>query len=60
MCEKENKFRQLYFDTDMVIRQETKVVTRSMLPEEVEAYENMVEDSNQLSIFDYMEENLSK
>lgn len=54
MCEKENNCRQLYFDIDMEIRQETRVVTRRMYPDEVEEYENMIEDSNQLSIFDFI------
>ena len=54
MCEKENNCRQLYFDIDMEIHQETRVVTRTMYPDEVEEYENMIEDSNQLSIFDFI------
>ena len=53
-CEKENNCRQLYFDIDMEIHQETRVVTRTMYPDEVEEYENMIEDSNQLSIFDFI------
>lgn len=52
----ENRYRQLYFDESMEIRQEVRVVSREMLPEEVKEYESMVEDSDQLSIFDFLQD----
>ena len=55
MFENENpKYRQMYFDEDGIIRQETYVFHRQMTPEEQEDYENLVADSNQMTIFDFI------
>jgi len=55
MFENENpKYRQLYFDMDGEIRQETYVFHREMTPEEQKNYENLVADSNQMTIFDFI------
>ncbi|MDY2591025.1 MAG: hypothetical protein SOW32_12715 [Agathobacter sp.] len=48
------KYRQLYFNSEMQIYQETQVVSREMNQDEIEEYENIVEDSNQMTIFDFM------
>ena len=45
------KYRQMYFDMDGVIRQETYVFHREMTAQEQENYENLVADSNQMTIF---------
>ncbi len=47
-------YRQLYFDMDGVIRQETYVYQREMTSDEQEVYENLVSDSNQMTIFDFI------
>ena len=55
MLENDNdKYRQMYFDMDGIIRQETYVFHREMTVEEQESYENLVADSNQMTIFDYI------
>lgn len=54
MDDKDTKYRQLYFNMDMEIYQETQVVSREMTQEEIDEYENIVEDANQLSIFDFI------
>ena len=55
MLENDNlKYRQMYFDFDGVIKQETYVYHREMTPEEQENYENLVADSNQMTIFDFL------
>ena len=55
MFENDNlKYRQMYFDFDGAIRQETYVYHREMTPEEQENYENLVADSNQMTIFDIL------
>lgn len=48
------KYRQMYFDMEGTIRQETYVINRQMTEAEQEQYENLVADSNQMTIFDYM------
>ena len=48
------KYRQMYFDFDGVIRQETYVYHREMTAEEQQTYENLVADSNQMTIFDFI------
>ena len=48
------KYRQLYFNSEMQIYQETQVVSREMNQDEIEEYENIVEDSNQMTKFDFM------
>ena len=55
MLENDNlKYRQMYFDFDGAIKQETYVYHREMTPEEQENYENLVADSNQMTIFDFL------
>ena len=55
MLENDNlKYRQMYFDMDGVIKQETYVFQREMTAEEQETYENLVADSNQMTIFDFI------
>lgn len=54
--EDNTKYRQLYFNSDMEIYQETQVVSRVMSQEEIEEYESIVEDSNQMNIFDFISE----
>ena len=55
MLENDNdKYRQMYFDIDRISRQETYVFHREMTVEEQESYENLVADSNQMTIFDYI------
>ncbi|MCR5415402.1 MAG: hypothetical protein K6E79_01240 [Pseudobutyrivibrio sp.] len=51
-----NRYRQMYFDFDGCIKQETYVFHREMTPEEQEHYNNLVADSNQMTIFDFIEE----
>lgn len=48
------KYRQLYFNNDMQIYQETQVASREMNQQEIEEYESIVEDSDQMSIFDFL------
>ncbi|MCR5581447.1 MAG: hypothetical protein K6F66_07640 [Pseudobutyrivibrio sp.] len=50
----DSKYRQMYFDMDGIIRQETYVYHREMTAEEQETYDNLVADSNQMTIFDFM------
>ncbi len=54
--EDNNMYRQMYFDMDGNIRQETYVFRRQMTPEEQENYERIVADSNQMTIFDFIEQ----
>ena len=54
MDDNSTKYRQLYFNSEMHIYQETQVVSREMNQDEIEEYENIVEDSNQMTIFDFM------
>lgn len=56
MDDKDTKYRQLYFNSEMQIYQETQVVSRGMSEAEIEEYESIVEDSDQLSIFDFISE----
>lgn len=57
MVEKENiKYRQMYFDMNGTIKQETYVYHREMTQAEQEKYEQLVADSNQMTIFDFLEE----
>lgn len=50
------KYRQLYFDMDGIIRPETYIYQRVMTSEEQESYDNLVADSNQMTIFDFIED----
>lgn len=50
------KYRQMYFDWDGVIRQEVVVTSREMTAEKIEEYETIVADSNQMTIFDFLED----
>jgi hypothetical protein len=55
MSDMENvNYRQLYFDFDGTIKQETYVFHREMTAEEQEHYDSLVSDSNQMTIFDYL------
>lgn len=55
MTERENiNYRQLYFDIDGTIKQETYVFHREMTAEEQEKYDSLVSDSNQMTIFDFI------
>ena len=55
MTERENiNYRQLYFDIDGTIKQETYVFHREMTAEEQEKYDSLVSDSNQMTIFDFL------
>ncbi|MBR5636565.1 MAG: hypothetical protein IKW81_06510 [Pseudobutyrivibrio sp.] len=57
MLENENvKYRQMYFDMDGTIRQETYIFHREMTAAEQEQYNTLVADSNQMTIFDYIKE----
>ncbi len=52
----DNRFyRQFFFDENMTIRQETNVYIRELSPEEIEEYEDLVEDSNQMNLFDFLD-----
>ena len=48
------KYRQLYFDFDGTIKQETYVIHREMTSEEQQHYEHLVSDSNQMTIYDFI------
>lgn len=48
------KYRQLYFNSEMQIYQETHVISREMNQNEIDEYESIVEDSNQMTIFDFL------
>ena len=50
------KYRQLYFDLDGTIRPEIYVNQRVMTSEEQESYDNLVADSNQMTIFDFIKD----
>ena len=55
MLENDNlKYRQMYFDMDGVIKQETYVYHRELTTEEQENYDNLVADSDQMTIFDFI------
>ncbi len=55
MMDRENiNYRQLYFDFDGTIKQETYVFHREMTAEEQEKYDSLVSDSNQMTIFDFI------
>ncbi|WP_155951037.1 hypothetical protein [Pseudobutyrivibrio sp. MD2005] len=55
MFENDNvDFRQLYFDLDGTIRQETYVFNRELTEEEQKQYDTLVSDANQMTIFDYI------
>lgn len=55
MIERENtKYRQLYFDIDGTIKQETYVFHREMTAEEQENYDSLVSESNQMTIYDFI------
>ncbi|CBK74889.1 hypothetical protein CIY_22110 [Butyrivibrio fibrisolvens 16/4] len=55
MTDRENiNYRQLYFDIDGTIKQETYVFHREMTAEEQEMYDSLVSDSNQMTIFDFI------
>ncbi|MCR5195664.1 MAG: hypothetical protein K6D38_05055 [Pseudobutyrivibrio sp.] len=57
MFEADNiKYRQMYFDMDGTIKQETYVFHREMTVEEQEHYDNLVADANQMSIFDFIKD----
>ena len=47
-------YRQLYFDIDGTIKQETYVYRREMTAEEQERYDSLVSDANQMTIFDFL------
>ncbi len=49
-----SNYRQLYFDIDGTIKQETYVFHREMTAEEQEHYDTLVSDSNQMTIFDFI------
>ena len=44
----------MYFDMDGVIKQETYVYHRELTPEEQVNYDNLVADSDQMTIFDFI------
>ncbi|SEA98930.1 hypothetical protein SAMN02910384_02983 [Pseudobutyrivibrio sp. ACV-2] len=48
------KYRQMYFDIDGTIKQETYVFHREMTAEEQRHYEYLVSDSNQMTIYDFI------
>ncbi len=48
-------FRQMYFDMDGRIKQETYVFHREMTPEEQDNYDSLVSDANQMTIFDFID-----
>jgi hypothetical protein len=55
MFENDNlKYRQMYFDMDGVVRQETYVYTRELTADEQEVYESLTSDANQMTIFDFI------
>ena len=55
MTDRENiNYRQLYFDIDGTIKQETYVFHREMTAEEQRHYEYLVSDSNQMTIYDFI------
>ncbi|WP_294218037.1 hypothetical protein [Pseudobutyrivibrio sp.] len=54
--DKNTSFRQMFFDMDGVIRQETYVYHRELTDEEKELYDSLVADANQMTIFDYIKE----
>ncbi len=54
--EDNNMYRQMYFDMDGNIRQETYVFHRQMTPQEREDYDRIVADANQMTIFDFIEQ----
>ena len=61
MEEQDNiKYRQMYFDLDGNIKQETYVYHRTMTPEKQDEYDKMVADSNQMSIFDFINQNINE
>lgn len=51
----EPRFRQMYFDSNGVIKQEIVVTHRKMTSEKIEEYEKIVADSNQMTIFDFLD-----
>ena len=50
----EPKYRQLYFDMDGIIRQETVINIRELTKEEAKEYEIATKDANQMTIWDYL------
>ncbi len=48
------RYRQLYFDFDGNIKQETYVFHREMTVEEQDHYDKIVADANQMTIFDFI------
>lgn len=57
MEESENiRYRQLYFDMDGTIKQETYVFHREMTEEQQAEYDRLVADANQMTIFDFLDE----
>ena len=54
--DKDISYRQLFFDMDGSIHQETYVFHRELTEEEKEQYNNLVADANQMTIFDYIKE----
>lgn len=50
------KFRQMYFDMDGNIRQETYVYHKEMTVEKQEEYERLVADADQMTIFDFLDQ----
>lgn len=54
--DKNTSYRQMFFDMDGVIRQETYVYHRELTDEEKELYDSLVADANQMTIFDYIKD----
>ena len=52
--DKNVSYRQMFFDMDGVIHQETYVYHRELTEEEKELYDSMMADANQMTIFDYI------
>ena len=52
------KFRQMYFDMEGNVRQETYVFHKEMTEEKKEEYERIVADSNQMTIYDFLKPEL--
>lgn len=55
MMDRENvNYRQMYFDFEGTIKQETYVFHREMTAEEQRQYDSLVSESNQMTIFDFI------
>ena len=57
MLEENNtSYRQMFFDMNGAIHQETYVYHRELSEEEKELYNSLLADANQMTIFDYIKE----